>query len=413
MANIFLGAKIAAAIFASGLYLVYFWLLRRYSKRQLAVPFLAAFFIAAPFLSALSRPRPMILMIALMLLFVHFLIQRNWRALILITVVYSLTHVSGPFLLLFAFICESVRYIDEKKWEIKTLLATAAGVIIGILIHPHFPNNLLVFYLNAVLVPLYAMKWGLELGAEFFPISTRDFVLGYPFILIGLIVLAALATSSGVKIKTATKIWMSIAGFFFVFAFFSQRYITHAYPLILIAVAAYISDWWDSRGQALGVRQYKNLANWALILIVGGGFAVTGLYTYKAFRESARSEMYYNLHYERISKWMSANIPPGELIFHTNWSDGQYFIGMNPQDDYFVVLDPMYMYYRDTKQYKLYRDVAFGRAKDPYAVLKNDFGVRYGYAGKNYFSGLITQIRPDARFEILAEDGMGLVFRLR
>ncbi|MCX5715075.1 MAG: hypothetical protein NT033_09850 [Candidatus Omnitrophica bacterium] len=166
MSNIFLGAKIAAVVFASALYLVYFWLLRRWAKRQLIIPFLGIFFLAPLFLIALSRPRPMILMIALTLLFVHFLIQRNWRALIVITVVYRLTHFSGPFLFLFALICETVRFVDEKKWEGKNLLAVAAGVVIGVLVHPHFPNNLLVFYLNAVLVPMYALNWGLELGAE-------------------------------------------------------------------------------------------------------------------------------------------------------------------------------------------------------------------------------------------------------
>ncbi|MCX5715076.1 MAG: hypothetical protein NT033_09855 [Candidatus Omnitrophica bacterium] len=163
----------------------------------------------------------------------------------------------------------------------------------------------------------------------------------------------------------------------------------------------------------MAVWQYKNLTNWVLTLLVGAAFIVTGLHAYKAFGDSASNDRYYNLHYERIANWMSVNIPPGELIFHTNWSDGQYFIGMNPQDDYFVVLDPIYMYYRDPKKYKLYREVSFGKTKDPYAVLKSDFGVRYGYAGKNYFTGLINQIRPDARFQILAEDGQGLVFKLR
>jgi hypothetical protein len=341
------------------------------------------------------------------------LIRKNWRALIIVSVLYSLTHVSGPFLLLFALICEAIRFIDEQKWQIKNLLAVAAGVAIGTLAHPHFPNNLLVFYLNAVLVPVYALKWGLELGAEFFPISTRDFALGYPFLLSGLLIVIALATSKGVRIRTATKIWLGMAGFFLVFAFFSQRYIIHSYPLVLLAVAAYISDWWESRGQALAVWQRRKLVMAASLLAAVAALAFTGRLTYQAFRESARSEMYYNQHYERIANWMSANIPPGELVFHTNWSDGQYFIGMNPQDDYFVVLDPMYMYYRDPKKYRLYREAAFGNTKDPYSVLRNDFGVRYGYAGKNYFMGLINQVRADPRFQILAEDGMGIVFKLR
>ena len=111
--------------------------------------------------------------------------------------------------------------------------------------------------------------------------------------------------------------------------------------------------------------------------------------------------------------WMKRNIPAGEVIFHANWSDSQYFIGLNPKDDYFVTLDPIYMYYWHPDKYQLYRNIAFGSTDDPYSLLKNEFSVNYGYAGKDYFSGLINQIRQDQRFEVLAEDGMGVIFKLR
>jgi len=411
--NIILGAKIAATIFSIGLFLVFFWLLKRYAKPGLVAPFLLIFFLAPHFLAALSFPRPRILILALTLLFVHFLIKRNWRALVLISIIYSLTHSTGPFLLLFALLCEAVRYIDERKFETKTIFGVGAGVIIGALIHPHFPNNLLMFYLNAILTPVYGLKWGLELGAEMFPISTRDFALEYPFVLGGVMLVLALAASSSNKTRTATKIWMVMAGLFFALSFFSHYYVIHSYPFILMALAAYLSDWWDSRGRMLSIWGHKRLVYWLAPVIIAAVFTVTGVNTYRSFRYLSISQMYYNLHYERIAKWMSENIPSGELIFHTNWSDGQYFIGLNPQDDYFVAMDALYMYYRDPEKYKLYREVSFGRVKDPYAALKDDFGVRYGYAGKNYFSGLIEQIRPDSRFEILAEDGMGVVFRLK
>ena len=411
--NMILGAKLAAVIFAIGLYLVFFWLLRRYAKRQLFAPFLIIFFLAPHFLCVLGSPRPRILIIALTLLFVHFLIKRNWKALVPITIIYSLTHITGPFLLFFTFICEAVRYIDEKKLEVRTIFAVAAGAMIGILIHPNFPNNLLMFYLNAILTPVYGLKWGLELGAELFPISTRDFAMEYPFILGGVILVLALGASTGHKIRTQTKIWMVMAGLFFLLSFFSQYYIIHSYPFILIALAAYLSDWWESRGRMLGIWRYKRFVRWVFSLIAVGIFAVTSLSTYRSFRDLSRSQMYYNLHYERVAEWMSNHIPPGELIFHSNWSDGQYFIGLNPQDDYLVAMDALYMYYWNPEKYKLYRDVVFGRTKDPYAALKDEFGIRYGYVGKNYFSGLINQIRPDERFEILVEDGMGLVFKLK
>ena len=99
-------------------------------------------------------------------------------------------------------------------------------------------------------------------------------------------------------------------------------------------------------------------------------------------------------------------------MFHANWSDSQYFIGLNPDNDYYVTLDPIYMAYYDRKLYNLYRDVAFGRAPDPYDALKNTFRTNYGFAGKNLFGGLIRQVREDRRFTILGENDFGVVFRL-
>ena len=121
--------------------------------------------------------------------------------------------------------------------------------------------------------------------------------------------------------------------------------------------------------------------------------------------------MLFRVSYFTIFK-KTGNVPEKELIFHANWSDSQYLIGLNPKDDYFVTLDPVYMYNKNPELYKIYRDVSFGRTMNPYAVLKDTFKVKYGYAGKNYFNSLIEQIRKDSHFTILAEDQFGVIFKL-
>jgi len=413
LADIFWGAKLSAAIFAVCLYLIFWITLRRYCLIKLLIPFfLLIFFISAPFLQGLAQPRNMVFIIALTLLYVHYLINKKLLPLFIITVIYTLSHVSGPYLLLFAILGECVRFANERVFSFKSVLTVALGLISGFLLHPNFPNNILVFYLNGILVPIFALKWGLELGAEFFPLNTRDFVLGYPFILISVVILIAMGLSQHRKISIATQIWMCIAGFFFVFSFFSQRYLIHAYPLILVSLASYLSDWWLSAEKLLYLKGHKGF----IALMVSGAFvflAVFGLHTYRDFKGRLAGEVFYNSHYEAVGKWMSKYLPAGEVVFHANWSDSQYFIGLNPKDDYFVTLDPIYMYYQSPRAYNLYRQVAFGDSPDPYTVLKNIFGVRYGYAGKNYFSRFIAQVKSDSRFSVLAEDGLGIIFRLQ
>jgi hypothetical protein len=411
--NMIMAGKMSACLWSILLFLVFFLMLWRYTQARSLIPFfLLAFLCSAPFLQAISQTRNMALVMGLTLLFTHFLIQRKQGALFIITVLYTLSHVSGPYLLVFALLAESARFVNGKEFHWRSLRTVILGLLSGFLIHPNFPNNLLTFYLNGILVPVFALKWGLELGAEFFPISTRDFVLDYPLILIGLILFVALGTGSKKKVGAATAIWMVVSAFFFVFSFFSQRYITHLYPLVFIALASYTSDWRQSDGRAPLFKKSRGLrlglgAGLALLL------ALLGVRTYRDFSKLAQIEAIYNGHFQTVGAWMRENIPSGETVFHSNWSDSQYLIGMNPQNDYFVTLDPIYMYYWNPQKYNLYRDIAFGRSKDPYALLKDEFDTRYGYVGKNYFSGLINQIRPDPRFQVMAEDGLGLVFKLK
>ncbi|MFC1624635.1 hypothetical protein ACFL28_04925, partial [Candidatus Omnitrophota bacterium] len=188
----------------------------------------------------------------------------------------------------------------------------------------------------------------------------------------------------------------------FVLSFICRRYLLHGYLIMLIAFSSYFSD---SLGDAKGISK-------KIIVFISIVMILLGLNSFRAIRYNAFTTRVVNTHYEEVGKWIEANVPEGELIFHANWSDSQYFIGLNPKNDYFVTLDPVYMYNRDPRLYKLYRDVAFGRTQDPYTVLKNTFKVKYGYIGKNYFSGLIDQIRQDSRFTIQAEDVLGVIFKL-
>ncbi|KKS79391.1 MAG: hypothetical protein UV54_C0035G0002 [Candidatus Beckwithbacteria bacterium GW2011_GWA2_43_10] len=76
-------------------------------------------------------------------------------------------------------------------------------------------------------------------------------------------------------------------------------------------------------------------------------------------------------------------------------------------------MDPVYMWHKDKNLYQQYRMVALGQDKNPYTTLKNVFKINYGYAGKLYFWALVDQIKKDSRFEIMQEDRLGVIFKLK
>jgi len=445
----FFGAKVASCVFAISLFLLFFALLKRYCSERFIPCFLILFLISDHFLFALSSPRSMVLAIAFMILGIHFLIKKNSWGIFLTTLLYGYLHITALMMLFFAALVETLRFfrnreereeleasLHSRRFLVKPIVLTGLALTLSYLLHPHFPNNLLFIHLNLFMVPYYAAKGGiLELGAEFFPMNTRDFFLSYPAIFPGILILIFFAMKQVHKIRFETEVLFACSVPFFIGAFFSQRYMIHGYPLLLLWWGSHFSDLYrqksdplqgrlpaflgrEGRGEgaphSLPVRVDWSLISrsWLSLLLIIGLFSGSIL-TVQRVKKRAFSEKFVNSHYERMGQWMRQNIPPGETIFHANWSDSQYFIGLNPQNSYFVTLDPIYMYAWNQQLYKLYRDLAHGRVKDPYDLLKNTFKVRYGYAGKMYFSNLIRQIMRDGRIKILAEDSLGIIFRLK
>lgn len=411
LSNIFFGAKLSSIFFAILFFLTFFFVLRAFAVKPLIPLFLLGVLLSDRFFYLLLWPRPMIFVITLTILGIYFLIEEKLWLVFIVTSVYCLSHVSGPYMLLYASLTEFIRFFNSRRFNLKLIGVVSLAIVSSYLIHPNFPNNILVFYLNAILVPVYAVKWGLELGAEFFPISTREYLLSYPFLVLAIVLILFIAVILRPKATFKTQVFLFHSLVYFVFSFLSQRYIAHGYPLILLSLASYTQDYFKDETAQKSFLHLKTIFR-AIIIFLCASCLLFGIYTYKSLRNFAFVSRVFDFHYETAGRFLQQNIPKGELIFHTNWSDSQYFIGVNPDNDYFVTFDPMYMFYYNKELYNLYRDVSFGRTKDPYNLLKYTFKVNYGYAGKNYFSGLIEQIRRDGRFKIMAEDNLGLIFKI-
>jgi len=315
--NIFFGVKIASVVFASLLFLSFYSLLRKYSHKTILPFFLICFFLSAPFLESISSPRPMTIVILTTIITLHLIIERQYVWVFFTGLFYALIHITSPLIIFYALAIETIRYFDKRQFYWKNALAAFFGVAAGFLFHPNFPNNFLVFYLNSILVPLYTMKTGvLELGAEFFPLNTREYLLGYPAVIIGIILLIYIALSKRPKPKFATQVFLALSMFFFVLSFICRRYLSHGYLIMLLGLAAYLSDFMETK-------KYVHKSAMVVILIL---LAMLGINSVNNIRYNAFVARVINGHYERIGKWMNQNIPPGELIFHANWSDSQYFI---------------------------------------------------------------------------------------
>jgi len=325
---------------------------------------------------------------------------------------YSMMHITGVLSIGYSLVVWFWKWLFKEKMKLKLLLMAILGVGLGFLVHPNLPNNFFYFYLNGILVPFFAAKWGvLELGAEFFPMTTLEYIKNYPLIVIGILSMCLVVLTERPLVKRRTQIMMILASVFVVMGMMSQRYIAHGYPFMIMSLAMFVSDWTSDKGFKSFTKKIERGVN----LLMLGGIVIVMLMIGSSFdkvAKTAKGTTVMNGHYEEMGNYLKENVPEGELIFHANWSDPQYFIGINPKNDYFVTLDPVYMWHKNQEVYKLYRAVAFAQLENPYEVLRDTFKVNYGYADKRYFGGLVAQVRADTRFEIVKEDRMGVIFKL-
>ena len=101
--DIFFGAKVASLFFAVLFLFIFFFILQKYTISPLVPLTLLALFLSSYFPQIFFRPRPMIFVISLTLIALYFLIEKKLWGVFVITLIYSLSHVSGPFILLYAF----------------------------------------------------------------------------------------------------------------------------------------------------------------------------------------------------------------------------------------------------------------------------------------------------------------------
>lgn len=341
--------------------------------------------LSSQFLRDISELRPVVLAMALSIIGLWAVLNKKYWFSGIIALLYGMTHLSGYMIIMMALITK----------DRKTIMFVITGWLLSFLIHPNFPHNVYYFYLNGLLVPWYAAKTGvLELGAEFFPIDTQQLMQYFPLLIPGLLSGVYLWVNKTLISKQIFIVW----GIYLFLGLVARKNLTLGYPFFLLWLASVLKD------------KSLTLVGFLIIFLIIGNGSIS---TYNNLRQSLRSESIYNSHFEQVADWLKINVPVKETVFHTNWSDSQYLIGLDPKHNFIVTLDPIYMYSWNPDLYKKYREISFGNSEKPYEDIKKYFGAKYGYAGKNYFGGLINQIRGDkTHFTILAEDYLGVIFRL-
>jgi hypothetical protein len=403
--NLILAAKIFALLNTLIFLAIFIFIIKKNSSSS-KIAYLAILFLftSFDFLGTLSRPRPMVLSFALMLFSLYLLSQKKIKLFLLTTIFYTAWHTSGPLLsLFFAGIYTFIQLIKIKKINYSLLPLTLVALSLGILIHPNFPNNLYDRYLTTILIPWYTNRWGvLESGAEFFPLPFFQYLIKYPLLIPLNLTTFYLAFQNFRSFKLKNLSFQKLLFFlanaaFFYLSFRSRRYTAQVFPLSILTFFLFLPK-----------KKLSFLTQLSFFL-----FPLLFLNTLINLKQSLLSTKLYNSHFEKTAKIIKETIPEGEIIFHANWSDSQYLLGLAPNYKYLVTLDPIYMYQYDQDFYKKYRSIAHAQEEKPEEEIQKNFHSTYIHTDKIYFYPFYQQLLENQKVEVLYEDQIGALLKIK
>lgn len=145
--DLIFGAKLASVFFSTLLFLVFFWILRKF---KIKYAFFWTFFLLLMtwvFTFRLLLPRPFILSILFSLLGFYFIFNKKYLAIFITSLFYGFTVTESPLIILIATSFLFLEWFEVKKIDLKPLALSIAGVAAALIIRPDFPNNIyLIFY---------------------------------------------------------------------------------------------------------------------------------------------------------------------------------------------------------------------------------------------------------------------------
>lgn len=398
-------ARISIIFFALLLLFTFIFVQKKYVSKPILTLSILSLSLSILFLTYINYLRPKTLTITLILILLYLLIEKKWLGVFIICLLYPLTHISFPIAIILGIGVETMRYLYNKEFYIRNPLYSLLGISIGIFLHPNFPNNFGSLHFNAILVPWNTIFGNLHLdyGVEWNPTNTKIVITDFLLLFVGLFFAIIFLITKKTKIGFHTIAFFFATSFFSSLSMFSLCYWYFTYPVGLIFLSMFFSDYLRDKSNLI-----KNIFLCAIgIVLILKAFIIK---KQDSIPVEFIGHIERNSHYESMANWMNEHIPPGEIIYHTSWSDSPYFICLNPKDYYLTMLDPIYMYYYSSNIYNLYNNLSNGFCDKPARILRKVFKSRYGYTHRSY--GLYNQIKNHKGFKILFEDDYGAIFKL-
>lgn len=344
----FLNALIAAALAYLGMRAIGVW--------GAVLPFFL-FLTSTDWVWRLTRIRAELLSLFLLLVALALIAARRYRWLAVVGAIFALSYTAfhaffGLCLLIFLF-----QGWVRKRWDLQLPLYALLGIVVGLVVHPHFPDNLHVWAVQSF--SFFHLKESLDVGLEILAEPTDEVLLYNLGWWLGLVVLVASARR--VDRPRETTGWsdaFGVAALVFGALFLLMlRFSLYFVPFATLALLFYLRD-----------RGYRPTGSIALPgrgrIPIAVGLLFCLVASYPQFHRVVENLFVEELEpREQLWTEFGESMPSGARVAAT-WSDAHVYTFYAPRGRYLNVLDPVFMAVPFPREYELQRRIFDGREPD-------------------------------------------------
>ena len=408
------GAKWAAVIFASLAFLAIWYLFHRQR-----VPFawlwaLALLGISDAFLYRMSITRAQSLSLAMLAIAFAWILEGKYKHLAVLSFLYVWMYDAFPLMLALAVLHLISIALIERRLEFRPLFYIAGGIILGLIINPYFPQNIIFSYHH--MLPKLTDATSIRVGNEWFPYETNQLLdNSLPSLIAFASGILALGLA-GRKMDVRTAFALLVSLLFGLMLFQARRFVEYFPPFSLIFAAFAWSPLLDVRPASViptdsaSARLNFNGRDSVPVLLLSVAVIASIFRSIPQAREAIDSSKPYNL-YAGASAWLEQNSSPGSRVFQTDWDDFPRLFFYNTHNTYLVGLDPTYMELYDPALYDLWVEITQGGVENPSQIIASRFASQYVHTDLNH-EDFLQVAEEDLGLKEVYRDDQAVIFEV-
>jgi len=442
-----MAAKIAAVSYGTLAIFSVYWLIFRYKINHQLIWLAAILTCANSFYFRMNMAKAPPLTIIFTVVGIYLLFERKYVWLLPLMFAFVWTYSLFPLLWFASIIWVMIIAWNERRFEWRPFAYATGGMILGNLINPYFPNNLILFAEHFIEKFKVGSDFAVAVGGEWYPYNGMELLMNFPIALGAMLIGYILFMPKNGKLPEKATFFLMFVSILLAAQFRSKRFAEYFPPFAILFAAFSWRAFQEPTALQLPEEFRKEIepyldaakpnerqALWNKLRVaslwVGGGLlTLFFIYNLTGFHHLGIDETGLigtiranepNEKYQRAMQWATGrdaqgneNIPAGERIFNCSWDDFPKLFFYDQKHSYVYGLDPNYLYSENPDLYKQLVDITAGKVDDAAPIIRDKFGARYIFADAKENEDMIAKLLESGWVETVYEDEEARLLKIR